>query len=85
MTIGVAWGGLLANFAAGAFLVFLRPFKVGDSERQAFPRRSLPMPSLARGRVRSTWSRDDTTRAKAGPPDVALHSAATALGWAVGP
>jgi small conductance mechanosensitive channel len=26
----VAWGGLLANFAAGAFLVFLRPFKVGD-------------------------------------------------------
>jgi small conductance mechanosensitive channel len=28
--IGVAWGGLLANFAAGAFLVFLRPFKVGD-------------------------------------------------------
>jgi small conductance mechanosensitive channel len=26
----VAWGGLLTNFAAGAFLVFLRPFKVGD-------------------------------------------------------
>ena len=26
----MAWGGLLANFAAGAFLVFLRPFKVGD-------------------------------------------------------
>ena len=26
----VAWGGLLANFAAGAFLIFLRPFKVGD-------------------------------------------------------
>jgi small conductance mechanosensitive channel len=30
VAIGIAWGGLLANFAAGAFLVFLRPFKVGD-------------------------------------------------------
>jgi small conductance mechanosensitive channel len=30
VAIGVAWGGLLANFAAGAFLVFLRPFKTGD-------------------------------------------------------
>jgi small conductance mechanosensitive channel len=30
VAIGVAWSGLLANFAAGAFLVFLRPFKVGD-------------------------------------------------------
>ena len=30
VAIGVAWGGLLANFAAGAFLVFLRPFKLGD-------------------------------------------------------
>lgn len=30
VAIGVAWGGLLANFAAGIFLVFLRPFKVGD-------------------------------------------------------
>ncbi len=29
VAIGVAWGGLLANFA-GSFLVFLRPFKVGD-------------------------------------------------------
>jgi len=28
--IGAAWGGLLANFAAGVFLVFLHPFKVGD-------------------------------------------------------
>lgn len=28
--IGAAWSGLLANFAAGAFLVILRPFKVGD-------------------------------------------------------
>ena len=28
--IGAAWGGLLANFAAGAFLLVLRPFKVGD-------------------------------------------------------
>ena len=31
VAIGVAWGGLLANFAAGAFLVLLRPFKVGDA------------------------------------------------------
>jgi small conductance mechanosensitive channel len=31
VAIGVAWGGLLGNFAAGAFLVFLRPFKVGDA------------------------------------------------------
>ena len=30
VAIGVAWGGLLANFAAGVFLVFLRPFKSGD-------------------------------------------------------
>jgi len=30
VAIGVAWGGLLSNFAAGAFLVVLRPFKVGD-------------------------------------------------------
>ena len=30
IAIGVAWGGLLANFAAGTFLVFLRPFRVGD-------------------------------------------------------
>jgi small conductance mechanosensitive channel len=30
VAIGVAWSGLLANFAAGAFLVILRPIKVGD-------------------------------------------------------
>ena len=30
LAIGTAWGGLLANFAAGVFLVVLRPFKVGD-------------------------------------------------------
>jgi small conductance mechanosensitive channel len=30
ITIGTAWGGLLAHFAAGAFLVILRPFKSGD-------------------------------------------------------
>ena len=30
LAIGTAWGGLLANFAAGIFLVVLRPFKVGD-------------------------------------------------------
>jgi small conductance mechanosensitive channel len=31
LAIGAAWSGLLANFAAGLFLLFLRPFKVGDS------------------------------------------------------
>src|SRR5271165_4378200 len=30
LAIGAAWGGLLSNFAAGIFLVVLRPFKVGD-------------------------------------------------------
>jgi small conductance mechanosensitive channel len=30
IAVGAAWGGLLANFAAGAFLIVLRPFKVGD-------------------------------------------------------
>ena len=30
VAIGMAWSGLLANFAAGVFMVVLRPFKVGD-------------------------------------------------------
>jgi small conductance mechanosensitive channel len=30
VAIGMAWSGLLANFAAGIFLIILRPFKVGD-------------------------------------------------------
>jgi small conductance mechanosensitive channel len=30
VAIGAAWGGLLSNFAAGAFLIVLKPFKVGD-------------------------------------------------------
>ena len=30
LAIGMAWSGLLGNFAAGAFLIVLRPFKVGD-------------------------------------------------------
>ncbi|MEA5510124.1 mechanosensitive ion channel family protein [Crocosphaera sp. UHCC 0190] len=30
IAIGAAWGGLLANFAAGVFLVIFRPFAVGD-------------------------------------------------------
>jgi small conductance mechanosensitive channel len=30
LAIGTAWSGLLANFAAGAFLVVLRPFRKGD-------------------------------------------------------
>jgi len=35
IAIGAAWAGLLANFAAGAFLIVLRPFKVGDYVRAA--------------------------------------------------
>lgn len=31
IAIGAAWAGLLSNFAAGIFLILLRPFKVGDS------------------------------------------------------
>lgn len=30
LAIGAAWSGLLANFAAGVFLVVLRPFRVGE-------------------------------------------------------
>lgn len=30
LAIGTAWGELLKNFAAGIFLVFLRPFAIGD-------------------------------------------------------
>ena len=30
LAIGAAWSGLLGNFAAGIFLMMLRPFKVGD-------------------------------------------------------
>lgn len=30
IAIGMAWSGLLANFAAGAFMMILRPIKVGD-------------------------------------------------------
>jgi small conductance mechanosensitive channel len=30
VAIGAAWAGLLSNFAAGAFLLMFRPFKVGD-------------------------------------------------------
>jgi small conductance mechanosensitive channel len=31
IAVGAAWGGLLSNFAAGAFLMVLKPFKVGDA------------------------------------------------------
>jgi len=31
VAIGAAWAGLLANFAAGAFLIVLRPFNVGGT------------------------------------------------------
>lgn len=30
VAIGMAWSGLLAHFAAGVFLIILRPFKTGD-------------------------------------------------------
>jgi small conductance mechanosensitive channel len=30
VAIGMAWSGLLGNFASGVFLVILQPFKVGD-------------------------------------------------------
>jgi small conductance mechanosensitive channel len=30
LAIGTMWGGMMSNLAAGAFLVFLKPFKVGD-------------------------------------------------------
>lgn len=30
VAIGMAWSGLLANLAAGVFIIILRPFKVGD-------------------------------------------------------
>jgi len=30
LAVEAAWSGLLSNFAAGAFLVILRPIKVGD-------------------------------------------------------
>jgi small conductance mechanosensitive channel len=30
LAVGLAWSGLLSNFAAGVFLMILRPFKTGD-------------------------------------------------------
>ncbi len=30
IAIGAAWSGMLGNFAAGAFMLVLRPFKIGD-------------------------------------------------------
>jgi len=30
VAIGMAWSGLLSNFAAGVFIIILQPFKVGD-------------------------------------------------------
>ena len=30
LAVGAAWSGMLGNFAAGAFLVIFRPYKVGD-------------------------------------------------------
>jgi len=30
LAVGAAWSGMLANFAAGVFLILFKPFKVGD-------------------------------------------------------
>ncbi|HKT20817.1 MAG TPA: mechanosensitive ion channel family protein [Stellaceae bacterium] len=30
LAVGAAWSGMLANFAAGAFLIMFRPYRVGD-------------------------------------------------------
>ena len=30
LAIGAAWSGMLANFAAGIFMIVMRPFRVGD-------------------------------------------------------
>ncbi len=30
LAIGAAWSGMLSNFAAGIFIIVMRPFKVGD-------------------------------------------------------
>ena len=30
VAVGMAWSGLLSNFAAGVFILALRPFRVGD-------------------------------------------------------
>jgi small conductance mechanosensitive channel len=30
LAIGTMWGGMMSNLAAGAFMVFLKPFRVGD-------------------------------------------------------
>jgi small conductance mechanosensitive channel len=30
LAIGTMWGGMMSNLAAGAFMVFFKPFKVGD-------------------------------------------------------
>ncbi len=30
LAVGAAWSGLLGNFAAGAFLIIFRPYKLGD-------------------------------------------------------
>jgi small conductance mechanosensitive channel len=43
LAIGAAWSGLLANFAAGLFLMVLRPFKVGDAARRAAVLQQQPL------------------------------------------
>jgi small conductance mechanosensitive channel len=45
VAIGLAWSGLLANLAAGVFLLILRPFKVGDF--------------ISAGAILGPWTRSD--------------------------
>ena len=52
IAIGAAWGGLLSNFAAGAFILVLRPFKVGD----------YVSPASVEGTVRAIGLFDDDDR-----------------------
>jgi small conductance mechanosensitive channel len=44
VAIGVAWSGMLGNFAAGVFMLVLQPFKVGDFE-PSVGSRALPASS----------------------------------------
>ena len=83
VAIGVAWSGLLANFAAGTFLVFLRPFKVGDfvtaggvtgtvetissSPRQSTPRTTSSRSSATTRPSRTRSRTSRSTRTRGGP------------------
>ena len=50
LAIGMAWSGLLANLAAGGFIIVLRPFKVGDEIGAV-----EWVPSVVESVVREVW------------------------------